>query len=243
MSLFNRKPKGNQEIWNIRTMFGPNLKFAATEAYKLLRTNIMFSFPDEGQCHVIGITSSVQGEGKSSTSCNIAYALAEAGQSVLLLDADLRRPSIASKLGLSAAPGLSNLLVSRRHYREALQQCTLAPGLHIITSGDIPPNPSELLSSNRMKQLLEQLRAEYDYIIVDLPPVMAVSDTIAVSKHLDGVAIVVRAGVANRQMFAEAMRQLRMVNVRVMGFIYRDAETSGKNYSSKNYKVNSAYER
>ena len=97
--LFSRKNKNSAEIWNPRTMFGPNLSFAATEAYKLLRTNVMFSLPDEGECHVIGVTSSVQTEGKSSTACNLAYALAEVGSKVLLLEGDLRKPTLASKLG------------------------------------------------------------------------------------------------------------------------------------------------
>lgn len=233
--LFSGKTKNQAEAWNIRTMFGPNLNFAATEAYKLLRTNLMFSFPGEDTCHVIGITSSVQGEGKSSTACNTAYALAEAGESVLLLEADLRRPTIASKLGLARAPGLSNLLVSRSDYHEVLQQCPLSPGMHIITSGDIPPNPSELLGSNRMAQLIERLRGEYDYIIIDMPPVTAVSDAIVASKLVDGIAVVVRSRVADQQMLAEALRQLRMVDVRILGFVYRDTDTGGKQYS-RGYK-------
>ena len=238
-NLFSRKAKDREEDWNIRTMFGPNLNFAATEAYKLLRTNVMFSFPNEGSCHVIGITSSVQGEGKSSTACNMAYALAEVGESVLLLEADLRRPTIASKLGLARSPGVSNLLVSRQDYHEAIQQCAMAPSLHIITSGDIPPNPSELLGSNRMARLLEQLKKEYDYIIIDLPPVTAVSDAVAASKLMDGVAIVVRGEVADQKMLAETMRQLNMVNVRILGFIYREADgKAGKagKYYKKYYK-------
>lgn len=231
--LFSKSAKGEAETWNIRTMFGPNLNFAATEAYKLLRTNIMFSLPNEGTCHVIGITSSVQSEGKSSTACNTAYALAEAGESVLLLEADMRRPTIASKLGLRRNPGLSNLLVARKDYHEVLQQCPLSPGMHVITSGDIPPNPSELLGSNRMAGLLEQLRAEYDYIIIDMPPVTAVSDAIVMSKLLDGVVVVVRSGVANQQMLAEAMRQLRMVDVRLLGFVYRDMDIPAKKYNRR----------
>lgn len=231
--LFSRRTKNEAETWNIRTMFGPNLNFAATEAYKLLRTNIMFSFPGEDTCHVIGITSSVQGEGKSSTACNTAYALAEAGESVLLLEADLRRPTIASKLGLVRTPGLSNLLVSRSDYHEVVQHCPVSPGMHIITSGDIPPNPSELLGSNRMAQLIDRLREEYDYIIIDMPPVTAVSDAIVASKLLDGVVVVVRAGVADQQVLAEAMRQLRMVDVRILGFVYRDVDASGKKYGQR----------
>lgn len=239
--LFSRKSKNEAETWNIRTMFGPNLNFAATEAYKLLRTNIMFSFPGEGTCHVIGITSSVQGEGKSSTACNTAYALAEAGESVLLLEADLRRPTIASKLGLARTPGLSNLLVTRSDYHEMVQQCPASPAMHIITSGDVPPNPSELIGSNRMEQLIERLRQEYDYIIIDMPPVTAVSDAIVASKLLDGVVMVVRAGVADQQMLAEAMRQLGMVDVRILGFVYRDTGVGGKTYSKEYRKKYKSY--
>ena len=243
--LFSRRSRDNTEAWNIRTMFGPNLNFAATEAYKLLRTNIMFSFSDEEGGRAIGITSSVQSEGKSSTACNAAYALAEAGCRVLLLEGDLRRPTLASKLGLAKAPGLSNLLVSKGDYREIIQRCTLAPKLDILTSGDIPPNPSELLTSNRMARLMEHLKAEYDYIIFDLPPVTAVSDALAVSKFLDGVIMVVRGGVSDQQMLAEAMRQLEMVAVRMLGFVYRDPDTAGrkygKSYRKKYYKYYNAY--
>lgn len=244
-NLFSSKKKDRTERWNLRSMFGPNLNFSATEAYKLLRTNITFSFSDEGTGHVIGITSSIQSEGKSSTVCNTAYALSEAGGRVLLLEGDLRRPTIGAKLSLARAPGLTNLLVSRGEYKEMVQHCALAPGLDVITSGDVPPNPSELLSSNRMAGLMEQLRQEYDYIVVDLPPVTAVSDALAISKFLDGVIMVVRSGVSEQQMLAEALRQLEMVNVRILGFVYRDCDISGnkysKKYSKKYYKYYNEY--
>ncbi len=214
-------------------MFGPNLNFSTTEAYKLLRTNIMFSFSDEGVGYVIGITSAIQAEGKSSTACNTAYALAEAGCRVLLLEGDLRRPSIASKLGIERVPGLTNVLVSKMDYQEVVQQCVLAPKLDILTSGDIPPNPSELLTSGRMEKLMEQLRSQYDYIIVDLPPVTAVSDALAISKLLDGVIMVVRDSVSDQHMLAEAMRQLELVNAHVLGFAYRDCDGAEKKYSSR----------
>ena len=231
--LFSKKTKVDPEAWNIRTMFGPNLNFAAMEAYKLLRTNIMFSLPEEGECHIIGVTSSVQSEGKSSTACNISYALAEAGCKVLLLECDLRRPTIAAKLGLAKAPGISNLLVSKGEYYEVIQQCSLAPNMDIITSGDIPPNPSELLSSNRMARLLEQLKRDYQYIIFDLPPVTAVADALAVAKFLDGVVMVVRESVTDQQILAEAMRQLELVNLRILGFVYRDSGANDAKYGSR----------
>ena len=241
MALFKRKSKSQAEKWNYRTMFGPNMNFAATEAYKLLRANIMFSFSDEGECHIVGVTSAVQDEGKSSTVCNTAYAMAESGAKVLLLEADLRRPSIASKLGISRVPGLTNLLVAKGNYKEMIQQCSAAPGLDILTAGDIPPNPSELLGSNRMARLLQELAADYEYILVDLPPVTVVSDAVAISKLLHGVVIVVRGGSSDRQMLAEAMRQLQLVNVRILGFVYRDNGASGSKYGK--YKRYGKYKK
>lgn len=238
--LFSRKKKDTTEKWNPKTMFGANMSFAVAEAYKLLRTNIMFSFSDEDQCRVVGVTSSIQAEGKSSTAANTAYALAEAGAKVLLLDADLRRPSIASKLGIARTPGVSNLLISKGDYREMLQHSSMAPKLDIISAGDTPPNPSELLGSNRMARLMEQLKADYDYIVVDLPPVTVVSDAAAISKLLDGIVMVVRGGISDQQMLDEAIRQLEMVNVRILGFVYRDLDSTakkyGKKYSNRYYK-------
>ena len=243
MALKSKK-NVRQERWNYKTMFGPYMNFAATEGYKLLRTNIMFSFPDEGKCRVIGISSATASEGKSSTACNTVYALQEAGARALLLEADLRRPTIASKLGLARVPGLTNLLVAKWTPKEVVQHCSAAPDMDVITSGDIPPNPSELLGSPRMAQLLEELKGSYDYIILDLPPITAVSDALAASKLLDGIILVVRDGVSNQQFLAEALRQINLVDVRILGFVYRDSgETSGK-YRSKykyRYKYYKAY--
>lgn len=232
--MTKKQKKHTPEVWNCRTMFGPGLNFAAAEAYRLLRTNIMFSFSDEGRCNVLGVTSSVQDEGKSSTSSNIAYALSETGKRVLLLEADLRRPTLGSKLNVSRVPGLTNLLVRREDHHAVVQQCAHAPNMDIITAGDIPPNPSELLGSNRMTQLMELLAREYDYIVVDLPPVTAVSDAIAVSRRLDGVVMVVREGIAQKKSLEEAMRQLKLADVRILGFVYRtEGDSIQKKYQGK----------
>ena len=240
MKLFSRKNNEKTEKWNIRTMFGPNMNFAATEAFKVLRTNLMFSFSNEGKGYVIGITSAVQNEGKSSTACNIAYVLAESGAKVLLLEADLRKPTIASKLVLAKTPGLTNLLVSTQEYGDVVQHCAAAEGMDIITSGDIPPNPSELLTSGRMQRLLEQLKEKYDYIIVDLPPVNVVSDAIAISRFLDGILLVVRNEYSDKKCLTEAMRQLSMVDVRILGFVYRDTYLAKKKYGYR-YRYGSRY--
>ena len=176
-----------------RYMIGSKMNFAAAEAYKLLRTNLMFSFSGQSICHVIGMTSSFRGEGKSLTSINLAYSLAEAQKSILLIEGDMRLPTMAARLNLASTPGLSNLLVGLNSISEATQQfvTTMEDGKSIVcdvlVSGEIPPNPSELLGSDRMQVLLEKLRERYDYIILDLPPVTAVTDAAVASKLVDGM--------------------------------------------------------
>ncbi len=242
MKLFRRKKHNKPDTWNVRTMFGSGLNFAAAEAYKLLRTNLMFSFTGEQKCHVVGVTSAIQEEGKSTVTCNLAYSLAQAGVTVLLIDADLRKPTIASKLCVDRVPGLTNLLVSRESYTKFIQQSPHAPGVDLLTAGDIPPNPSELLGSARMHQLIEEMSKDYDYILIDLPPVTIVSDTVSVSKYLDGVIAVVRGGVAQKKLLEEMLRQLELVNLRVLGFAYRDLLPANGRYY-RNYKGKYHYYR
>lgn len=242
MSIFKRKKSKDSNGWNVRTMFGPGLNFAAAEAYKLLRTNLMFSFSGEQKCRVIGITSAIEEEGKSTVVCNLAYSISQSGASVLLIDGDLRKPTIAHKLGVDRIPGLTNLLVSREGYKKFIQQSPHAPGVDLLTAGDIPPNPSELLSSVRMQEIVQQMSEDYDYILVDLPPVTVVSDTVAISKVLDGVILVVRGNVAQRKPLAEMLRQLELVNVRILGFVYRDLLPTGGRYY-KSYRSKYRYYR
>ncbi len=213
-------------------IFTDELSFAALEAYKLLRTNIMFSFPGNEGCRVVGISSSVRGEGKSTTACNLAYVLSQTGKKILLIDGDLRLPSVFTKLSIKQAPGLSNLLVSKSG-TVGIVSCKSAPGLDILPSGDCPPNPSELLSSERMAQLLETFKGDYEYIIVDLPPISDVTDALAISKFLDGIVMVVRNGVVDKSELADALRQLKLCSVRILGFAFRDAAESKKGYGKK----------
>ena len=241
MSIFKRKKSKDPSAWNIRTMFGPGLNFAAAEAYKLLRTNLVFSFSGEQKCRIVGVTSAIEEEGKSTVICNLAYSMAQSGASVLLVDGDLRKPTIAAKLAVDRVPGLTNLLVSREDYRKFIQQSPHAPGMDLLTAGDIPPNPSELLSSVRMQELMAQMSRDYDYILVDLPPVTAVSDAITISKALDGIIVVVRSGVAQRKALAETMRQLKMVGVRILGFVYREDMQTHRTYYKNHYNRYGGY--
>ena len=221
-------------------LFGKNKSFAAAEAYKLLRTNVFFSFTGETACPVVGVTSSMRGEGKSTTSINLAYSIAETRKKVLLIEADMRLPSIPAKLGLNLSPGLSNILVQRTA-ENVLQHFGENEYLDILTAGDVPPNPSELLGSQRMREIVETARTQYDYIVVDLPPVTAVSDAVAISQMLDGILLVVRNNYAQRGAIKETLRQLKLADVRILGFVYTCASTGSKSYGKKYGRYGSKY--
>lgn len=230
-----------------RYMIASNMSFASAEAYKLLRTNLMFSFSSSDGCRIIGMTSSFRGEGKSLTSINLAYTLAEARKKVLLIEGDMRLPTMSTRLSLSSTPGLSNLLVGLNSVGEAVQPFNVSVEdgsvitVDVIVSGDIPPNPSELLGAERMQSLLGLLREHYDYIVLDLPPVTAVTDALVASRLVDGMVVVVRNNHAVRGALSETIRQLKLVNTRILGFAFNGATESGstyykgKNYYKKNY--------
>lgn len=215
-------------------LFGKDLTFAASEAYKLLRTNLLFALPDEQKCRVVGVTSSLGGEGKSTTSLNLAYMLAETGRKVLLVEADMRLPTISRRLGLKAGCGLSNLLAGLKREEEVLQPSGIQENLVILPSGDIPPNPSELLGSPFMEKTVRRLAQDFDFILLDLPPVNAVSDALVVTKVTDGILLVVRQDYANRRALSEAVRQLQYVEAKVLGFVMTCSGAGRGNY--KNYK-------
>lgn len=228
-------------------IFGSDTNFAVSEAYKLLRANVTYSFSSESRCHVIGVVSSVRGEGKSTTACNLAYALMEAGKRTLLVEGDLRLPTITSKLDLGKGPGLTDLLVMNEKLGNVIQHCRYAPKLDIIAAGSPTPNPSELLGSAVMKTVMKELSKYYEYIVVDLPPITAVSDALAIAKLLDGVIMVVRSNFVTRKELAEAMRQLRLVNVRILGFAYRGMSENdrSKKYreDKKHYQTSYSYDK
>lgn len=217
------------------TSIGADLSFAASEAYKLLRANLIFSLPsNDNKCRVVGITSSMPTEGKTTTAINLAYSIAETDKKVLLVDGDMRLPTVAKHLNIAQAPGLSNLLAGLSTGSDVLKPSGIHENLHVIPSGDIPPNPSELLGSDLMEKVIRSLSANFDYIIFDLPPVASVSDGLVLSKLLDGMILVVRRNYCDRQTLAEAMRQIEFHNVKILGFVLTRSQVSKKYY--KKYK-------
>lgn len=210
----------------------PNIPFAAAEAYKMLRTNINFSFTEDIECPIIGVTSAIKGEGKSATSINLAYTLAEANKKVLFIEGDMRLPGAAKYLNVTKKDGLSSILTG---VQKNIVSCLVRDGtfsnLTFMFSGPIPPNPAELLESKSMKKVLDVLRSEYDYIIIDLPPVTLVSDPVIVSKNTDGMIIVSRQDYSQKKALQQSIAQLKFVNAKILGIVYRGYKDTGFGYN------------
>ena len=224
-------------------LMGQGISFTASEAYKLLRTKLQFSFADEDGCRVIGLSSALSGEGKSLSSINLAYTLAQLNKKVILIDCDMRRPTLAEKLHIQKMPGLSSYLTGQCALMELVQPYGLdsqGMPLHVITAGQNPPNPVELLSSARMERMLDALRRSYDYVIIDLPPVGEVTDAMAVAKKTDGMLLVVRQNYCDRIVLSEAVRQFEFINTRILGVVFNCTTEHtgkyGKGYYKRYYK-------
>lgn len=243
MALFSRKRKGSPftNEASQRTLH-KNLEFTATEQYKLLRTNINFTIPEGIKCPVIGVTSSMRGEGKSTTSINLAYALAEKGSKVLLIDGDLRIPSIAKKMQIDGSYGLTDMLMSKGDHDMERFKTELLDTWYILPSGNIPPNPSELLGSRRMEAFLEELKEKFDYIVIDLPPVNIVSDALSIARFITGMVLIIREEHTEKKELKRCFDQLRLSNVNVLGCVMNEARSGGASYGKyKRYKYYKYY--
>lgn len=236
-----KKRKKPLEAINFRQL-SQRMTFAAREQYKILRTNLNFVLPDsaEGRCAVLGVTSSIPGEGKSTTAINLGAMLAEDGKRVLLIDADLRLPSIAKKFGYHSAPGLTDYLQGLHPAEHCIRQVKSLEQFQVMPSGTLPPNPSELLSSRKMARALQTLAEQYDFIILDLPPVTAVTDALAVSGMLTGMLLVIREDYTEKAELAACVRQLKLSEVHILGCVMNLAESVGTSYKKHrhDYRAN-----
>lgn len=207
-------------------ILGNNSDFFIREAYKALRTNVIFALADEEDCKVVVVTSAMQSEGKSITAVNLAISFAEMNNKVLIVDCDLRRPKLGRLLQMNARIGLSNVLLKPALLDKAIQPSKVE-NLDVLPTGDVPPNPSELLGSARMHKLLEGLRERYDYIILDTSPVNMVTDACVLVPESSGVLFVVRANRTERDAVLHAVEQLEYSKAKIMGFVLNGA---GKDY-------------
>lgn len=218
-----------------RMLLNSNSSFYIQEAYNTLRTNIRFAIPGEG-CKRLCLTSGLASEGKSTTILNLAISFAETGGKVLLIDGDMRRPSLARLLIEKASPGLSNVLAGLVEAEEAIHK-NVRPNLDMIFSGEIPPNPLELLGHPRMKALVDAMSSRYDYILIDTPPVSIVSDACEVANVTDGVLFLVRQNSTEKDAVIRGIKQLELSNSRLLGFVMTGIMDEG----SKSYKYRYRY--
>lgn len=244
MSLFKRKTGGRKTAKDFererRHILNQDSDFYTREAYKSLRTNIIFSIPSKG-CRKVCVTSAIASEGKSITALNLAISFAETGQRVLLIDGDLRRPNQSRLLDRKASPGLSNVLAGLSEDGDVIHK-EVFPHLDVIFSGEIPPNPSELLGHEEMRQLLERLSGQYDYIFIDTPPVNVVTDASVLSALLDGVLFVVRRNESESDAVLYAVSQLEFAEAKLLGFILNGADIgSASRYGYGKYKKYKKY--
>ena len=202
-------------------------KSIAAETYRTLRTNIQYSSFDK-EYKVIMVTSSEPGEGKSTTSGNLALCLAQGDKKVILIDCDLRKPSLHKKFKVSNLVGLSDVIVGKEDLIPALHKYN--NNLLILTSGKIPPNPSEMLSSKAMVNLLEDLKTKFDYIVLDTPPVQAVTDSQILSTKADGTILVVRAEKTKKDSVQNAIGLLKKVNANIIGTVLNGVDNSRNKY-------------
>lgn len=202
---------------------------AAAEAYRTLRTNLLFSSLDR-PLHTILITSSAPNEGKSTTLANLAVTMAEAEQRVLMVDCDLRRPSLHTLFGLPNEHGLTSSMLEQAESALPIQ-ATSVPGLRLLPSGPLPPRPADLLGSRRMGAILERLRREADIVLFDTPPVGAVTDAAVLAPQMDGVLLVLHAGQTRRDRAREARQILDKVKANIVGVVLNGAKLErGYNY-------------
>lgn len=199
------------------------------EAFRTLRTNITFASVDVPLRRII-VTSCVPQEGKTTVSTNLAVMLAQGDKKAVLIDADLRRPQVHQRFGLSNRIGLTNLFMRQVDMLPGVLQATDTDRLSIITSGSLPPNPSELLTSNKMTRILDYLNQDFDLIVIDTPPVLTVTDAAAMAASMDGVILVAKPGVTKLSALAQTIEQLRTVGARVLGVVLNDVKPGSRKY-------------
>lgn len=211
-----------------RLLLNEKTPFVTQEAYKALRTNVMFSLPGTA-CKCVGITSPTPGDGKSTTAANLAISLAQIGKRVLLVDCDMRLPTVANSFRIAPVPGLSDFLVGQAKIEDCIR-FSEAFGINIMTAGNIPPDPTGLLEAKQIDSLFSAFRKIYDFVIVDLPPVTTVSDAAILSKHLDGYLLAVRQRQTRHRDVVHMLKQLQIADGKLLGFVTVGGEAGKKYY-------------
>jgi capsular exopolysaccharide synthesis family protein len=207
---------------------------AASEAYRTLRTNIQFAGLDQ-PCRCIVVTSATAGEGKTTSVANFGVVSAQAGARVCLVDSDLRRPSLHRIFGLDNGRGLTSALLEGVSLADVARPTRVA-GLSLVTSGPLPPNPAELVGGKRMRELLDGATADFDLVVCDSPPVIAVADGVALAAQCDGVILIVRAGTVSHDVIRRATEQIQAVKGKILGVLLNDVDLDRDGYYYRYYR-------
>lgn len=214
-------------------------KSPAAEAYRTLRTSIQFAGLDH-KCRSVVVTSASPGEGKSTTVANFGIVTAQTGARVCLIDSDLRRPSLHRMFGLGNSRGLTSALLEGLPFAEVAQPTAVAH-LSVLTSGPPPPNPAELVGSNRMRDCIEAAAADFDLVLLDSPPVVSVADAIALAAFADGVVLVVQAGKVPHEVVRRAAGQIEAVKGRILGVVMNNVNLRRDGYHYDYYRYYQSY--
>ena len=204
----------------------------SAEAYRSIKTSIQYSSIDK-KIKTIVVTSSLASEGKSTVSGNLAYVLSENNNKVLLIDCDLRKPSLHKKFQVSNEKGITDLLIGKCTQNEVIK--VMEKGVHLITAGTIPPNPAEIVGSKALKDFIDEMVNDYDYIVIDTPPVLAVTDAQLLAAKCDGTVLVSRAKKSRNKFVKLAYNELQKVRANVLGSILNDSDMKQKYGYYKHY--------
>lgn len=228
-----------------KNVISADSKFAIVEGYKIARTNLVFSLT-AAENNAVAITSWSKGEGKSTATVNIAISFAKMGKKVLLIDTDLRRPNIHNLLKIGNESGVSEIVGQLSDFDSSVHREVIA-NLDVLTSGAIPPNPSELLASNTFEQLITNLKQEYDYVIMDTPPLGVVADTLLLKEQVAGYVLVVRERITTHGDIERSLQNIRLADSKILGFLKVGCSLhhrSGyKKYNNYHYSYNYTYYR
>lgn len=234
MKKIKKTKSSANNLVDTKKRIGIDIDFAANEAYKQLRTNLLFTLDPKNKCNVFGITSSIPGEGKSLTSINLALSFAQMNKKVLLLECDLRKPVFAEYFDIDVKSGLIHALLGRASLSEVVYKYQDLKYFRIITAGLVPPNPTEMLASPTMEELMNTLKETFDIIILDLPPVNTVADATIISKLTEGMLVIISDSNVDNFEVDETIRQLKLADAKILGFSYNLANRHSQDYYSKN---------
>lgn len=227
----NFRRNKNQEQERAKNVLSSDSKFAIVEGYKIARTNLVFSMVAEGN-NCVAVTSWSKGEGKSTATVNLAISFAKMGKRVLLVDTDLRRPNIHNLFRISNEQGLSEVIGQFADFEEVVNR-NVIPCLDVLTSGTIPPNPSELIASTSFESLIEDLKNEYDYVIMDTPPIGVVADTLLLKDYVAGYVLVVREKTTTHGDIEKALQNIKLADSKVLGFLKVGCSLKDRKYYNK----------